>query len=120
MAFGNIHKLLRLTKYSNSLQRSLVDLKNNLNDVLNKALDPLSSGYSEKESEIYCQKIWIFKQELQVINSPLSPFSAFDVSNRTLISSFATIVTYLIVLIQFKVSEFDNDVNHQIGNNTIT
>ena len=111
IAAGNVHKLLRLTQYSNSLQKSLLDLKNNLNDILNGCLDSESSNLKEKENETYRQKIWIFKQELQLINSPLSPFSAFDVSNRTLISAFATIITYLIVLIQFKISEFDNDVD---------
>ena len=111
IAAGNIHKLLRITQYSNSLQKSLLDLKNNLNDISNLCLDSEPSKLKEKENETYRQKIWIFKQELQLINSPLSPFSAFDVSNRTLISAFATIITYLIVLIQFKISEFDNNLD---------
>ena len=118
LASGNSHKLLRLTKYSNALHTSLLELKNNLNEILIETLDSSSTGFNVKEIEICRQKIWIFKQELQLINSPLSPFSAFDVSNRTLISAFATIITYLIVLIQFKVSEFDNDINVNFLNNT--
>ena len=37
--------------------------------------------------------------------SPITPFSAFSLSNSTLIGTFATILTYLIVLIQFKAAE---------------
>ena len=74
IAAGNIHKLLRITQYSNSLQKSLLDLKNNLNDISNLCLDSEPSKLKEKENETYRQKIWIFKQELQLINSPLSPF----------------------------------------------
>ena len=120
IAAGNIHKILRLTQCSNSLQKSLIGLKNNLNDILYVSLNSVPSKPKQKEFESYRQKIWIFKQELQLINSPLSPFSAFDVSNRTLISAFATLITYLIVLIQFKISEFDNDLNLKNSNCTIS
>ena len=37
--------------------------------------------------------------------SPINPFSAFSLSNSTLIGTFATILTYLIVLVQFKAAE---------------
>ena len=37
--------------------------------------------------------------------SPINPLSAFSLSNSTLIGTFATILTYLIVLIQFKATE---------------
>ena len=37
--------------------------------------------------------------------SPINPLSAFSLSNSTLIGTFATILTYLIVLIQFKAAE---------------
>ena len=38
-------------------------------------------------------------------SSPINPFSAFSLSNSTLIGTFATILTYLIVLVQFKAAE---------------
>ena len=50
---------------------------------------------------------------------PITPFSAFSVSTNTLLGAFGTIVTYLIVLLQFKVSEpsekYQNDtkLTHQ-------
>ena len=50
LAIGNSHKLLRLTKYSNALHTSLLELKNNLNDILNETLDSTSSGFNEKEN----------------------------------------------------------------------
>ena len=37
--------------------------------------------------------------------SPIHPFSAFSLSNNTLVGTFATILTYLIVLVQFKAAE---------------
>lgn len=41
-------------------------------------------------------------------HSPINPFSAFSLSNSTLLGTFATILTYLIVLVQFKAAEDDN------------
>ena len=37
--------------------------------------------------------------------SPIAPFSFFSLSNSTLLGAFGTIITYLIVLLQFKTSE---------------
>lgn len=42
-------------------------------------------------------------------HSPISPFSTFSLSNKTLLGVFATILTYLIVLIRFKACE-DEDI----------
>ena len=48
----------------------------------------------------------IMKQDIKdKAISPITPFSAFSLSNSTLIGTFATILTYLIVLIQFKAAE---------------
>ena len=40
--------------------------------------------------------------------SPIAPFSFFTLSNSTLLGAFGTIVTYLIVLLQFKISEYSS------------
>ena len=93
-------------------------LKRNLNDILNYDYANDFVGYEHKLYKIYKTKITIFKEELRLMNSPLSPFNAFNVSNRTIISAFASITTYLIVLIQFKVSEFD-DTTHKYCNITL-
>ena len=46
------------------------------------------------------------KQDLMdKCSSPINPFAAFSLSNSTFIGAFATILTYLIVLIQFKASD---------------
>ena len=50
----------------------------------------------------------LLKEELKYYGeAPITPFSAFSVSTNTLLGAFGTIVTYLIVLLQFKVSEPD-------------
>ena len=57
--------------------------------------------------------IKMLKQDLKDKSvSPISPFGAFSLSNSTLIGTFATILTYLIVLIQFKAAE--NQDNYKI------
>ena len=48
----------------------------------------------------------LLKEELRYyMEAPITPLSAFSVSTSTLLGAFGTIVTYLIVLLQFKVSE---------------
>ena len=48
----------------------------------------------------------LLKEELRYyMDAPITPLSAFSVSTSTLLGAFGTIVTYLIVLLQFKVSE---------------
>ena len=118
IAADNAEKIIRLTKETNHLQNSLTMLKRNLNDILNYDYANDFVGYEHKLYKIYKTKITIFKEELRLMNSPLSPFNAFNVSNRTIISAFASITTYLIVLIQFKVSEFD-DTTHKYCNITL-
>ena len=51
-------------------------------------------------------------------DSPITPLSAFSVSTSTLLSSFGTIITYLIVLLQFKVSEQSGDIQDGQEHNT--
>ena len=52
----------------------------------------------------------LLKQDLRYHSaSPINPYSAFSVSTSTLVATFGTIVTYLIVLLQFKVSEPTTD-----------
>ena len=36
--------------------------------------------------------------------APIAPYVAFEVSNRGLVSTFSVLLTYIIVLIQFKLS----------------
>ena len=48
----------------------------------------------------------LLKEEMRYyMEAPITPFSAFSVSTSTLLGAFGTIVTYLIVLLQFKAGE---------------
>ena len=48
----------------------------------------------------------LLKEELRYhCEAPIAPFSAFSVTTSTFVGTFGTIITYLIVLLQFKVSE---------------
>ena len=59
-----------------------------------------------KVKEQKSAQIKLLKQDIKdKCVSPINPFSAFSLSNSTLIGTFATILTYLIVLIQFKAAE---------------
>ena len=52
------------------------------------------------------KEIQLLKQDLRYYSeSPLTPASAFSISSSTLFGAYGTILTYLIVLLQFKVSE---------------
>ena len=69
-------------------------------------------------------QIKLLKQDIKdKCVSPINPFSAFSLSNSTLIGTFATILTYLIVLIQFKAAEDEEktklliDIKEMIQNN---
>ena len=64
-----------------------------------------------KLEDVNFSRIKVIKQDLKDMSvSPITPFAAFSLSNSTLVGTFATILTYLIVLIQFKASENqDND-----------
>ena len=51
-------------------------------------------------------KINVLRYNLGVMSeSPITPLSTFSLSNATLLSASATIITYLIILIQFKLTE---------------
>ena len=58
------------------------------------------------ETKYDTDDVQLLKQDFRYYcESPITPFSAFTLSNSTLVGTCATIITYLIVLIQFKGSE---------------
>ena len=64
-----------------------------------------------QDKEIDADELQILRQEIRYHSeSPIKPFSAFTVSTSTLVGVFGTIITYLIVLLQFKVSELHTDI----------
>ena len=61
----------------------------------------------------------LLKEELRYyMEAPITPLSAFSVSTSTLLGAFGTIVTYLIVLLQFKVSEPSGETSERQETNT--
>ena len=62
------------------------------------------------DKKIGMEQVNLLRQELRYHSeSPINPFMAFSVSTSTLVGTLGTIVTYLIVLLQFKVSEAPGD-----------
>ena len=61
----------------------------------------------------------MLKEDLKYYSeAPITPLSAFSVSTSTLLSAFGTIITYVIVLLQFKVSEPPGDTQGRQEHNT--
>ena len=59
-----------------------------------------------KENIIGNGNVRLLRHQLSVYsNSPINPLSTFSLSNGTLLSTSATVLTYLIILIQFKLTE---------------
>ena len=57
-----------------------------------------------REKEILYEKLDMMI-DLYGNNAPISPYGYFSINGGSLLSALATIITYLIVLIQFKISE---------------
>ena len=68
-------------------------------------------------------ELQLLKQDMRYYSeSPITPESAFSLSTSTLLGAYGTIVTYLIVLIQFKVSEkpINTPEQEQVANYSIS
>ena len=88
----------------------LTSVGQNVSDSMKKCgyhLDrfkPNDKKMDERELELLRQDIRHHSE------SPIAPFSFFSLSNSTLLGAFGTIVTYLIVLLQFRFSEISSSV----------
>ena len=61
---------------------------------------------TESDNCMNAGKINVLRYKLGVMaESPITPLSTFSLSNATFLSASATIITYLIILIQFKLTE---------------
>ena len=98
VAILSISRLCRITQCSYELTKEMKECAYRLERFKFK-----KDGTDQNEVEL-------LKQDLRYhCESPIAPFSAFSVSTSTLVGTFGTIVTYLIVLLQFKVSEPQKD-----------
>ena len=62
--------------------------------------------FRSKNKECQLEEIQLLKEDLRCYSeAPITPCSAFSLSMSTLLGAYGTIITYLIVLLQFKVSE---------------
>ena len=95
LTFISILRLLHYTKAGQYLAT-----------CMDECVETLTEIQMNDYNDAKCPYLKIMKQDLKdKATSPISPFSAFSLSNSTLIGTFATILTYLIVLIQFKAAE---------------
>ena len=115
-----ILSLMRLFYLTNSSQ--------NMGMALRKSLRTLDQLKMENDGEkwktyerwkLVSARMKLLRNELKChYDTAISPFSAFGLSNGTLVGTFATILTYLIVLIQFKATE--NQQDHLCANTTVS
>ena len=95
LTFLSVLRLLYYTKTGQHLANSMEECVETLSELQMNSYEDANSSYLK-----------ILKQEIKdKAKSPITPFSAFSLSNSTLIGTFATILTYLIVLVQFKAAE---------------
>ena len=86
-------RLVFLTKCGQELINSMKKGKKSLEDfMILHEVDPVSY-----------KSLKILEKRLSN-HSPLSPGSAFALSNKGLVTTFSVLLTYIIVLIQFKLS----------------
>ena len=78
----------------------------NLSSIMEESSSALNEIQMTRDKDKKSNRFKILTQNVKDKSlSPINPFSAFSLSNSTLIGTFATILTYLIVLIQFKAAE---------------
>ena len=102
-----ILSLMRLFYLTNSSQNLGTAIKKSLRTLDQLKMENDCTKWKPDESgKPVLARIKLLRKELKChSDSPINPFSAFSLSNGALIGTFATILTYLIVLIQFKAAE---------------
>ena len=97
-----INRLIWLTYYGHQLSLSMKNCSHELQRLKITKLD------------VDEQEFQLLKEEMKYYSeAPITPLSAFSVSTSTLLGALGTIITYLIVLLQFKVSELPGDTQEQ-------
>ena len=95
--FSAVHllALLYICLAGQELQNSMLDVVNELEEIL---------AYLAKENMEDIKIIPDLSLLVKKLNRgrPITPYSYFAVNNATLVKSYATLVTYVIVLLQFK------------------
>ena len=92
--FLSMSRLARLTQSGHRLMKEM------------KECAYLFERYKFNSQGIDMEEVDLLRKDLRyVAESPIAPFAAFSLSSSTLLGACGMIVTYIIVLLQFKVSE---------------
>ena len=112
--------LIRLFYMTNSAQNLGTALKKSLHTLDQLKLEIDCAKWKPYENwKPVLARMKLLRRELKChSDSPKNPFAAFSLSHGTLVGTFATILTYLIVLIQFKAAE--NQEGCTCGNATVS
>ena len=102
-----INRLIWLTYFGHQLSSSMKNCSYQLQrlKITTRDVDEQEFQLLKEELKYYCE-------------APITPLSAFSVSTSTLLGALGTIITYLIVLLQFKVSEQPGDTQERQEHNT--
>ena len=102
-----INRLIWLTYFGHQLSSSMKNCSYQLQrlKITTRDVDEQEFQLLKEELKYYCE-------------APITPLSAFSVSTSTLLGALGTIITYLIVLLQFKVSEPPGDTQERQEHNT--
>ena len=96
----------------------LTSVGQNLSNSMKKCCYQLDR-FKPNDKKIDERELELLRQDIRYHSeSPIAPFSFFSLSNSTLLGAFGTIVTYLIVLLQFKMSEFSSSNPMYVQNAT--
>ena len=101
---GYILKLYYLISSGNDLAKTMKVCKLALEDYLVCKTSEDYQYENQNEKATIHNKIDLLKDRLNN-DAPISPYGYFGVTNSSLLAAFANILTYVIILIQFKLSE---------------
>ena len=66
----------------------------------------LLERYRFTESDVDMEEVDLLRRDLRYhAESPINPFSAFTLTSSNILGACGTIITYIIVLLQFKIAE---------------
>ena len=100
----SISRLVRLSRCGHDLMKEMKECVYHL------------ERYKFDKKKMNMEEIELLRRDVRdQAESPINPFSAFSLSSNTFLGACGTIVTYIIVLLQFKVAEPQTE--SQIGMN---
>ena len=101
-------KLYVLTTSSHQLGRNMKTLGRRFDKIMVSLEETCKATVEAIENQALEKKVSLLKTFVDS-DSPISPFGYFSINGGTFLSAMATVLTYLIVLIQFKMAEESND-----------